>query len=108
MICDFIFEYFVISFYLTYDNNDYAYAQRHIPAHSGTISNIIFIEEGSKIVTAGRTDGSIIVWKVLKGSWTYTNSIHILYTYYTYTTHILYIYYMCTIRILYIHYMYTK
>lgn len=87
MICDFIFEYFVISFYLTYDNNDYAYAQRHTPAHSGTISNIIFIEEGSKIVTAGRTDGSIIVWKVLTGSWTYTNSIHILYTYYRYTIH---------------------
>jgi WD40 repeat protein len=68
MICDFIFEYFAISFYLNYNNIDYVYTQRHIPAHSGTISNIIFIEDGSKIVTAGRTDGSIIVWKVLEGS----------------------------------------
>lgn len=38
--------------------------QRHLIAHSGALSSMVFIEEGSKLVTAGGADGVIIVWKV--------------------------------------------
>jgi WD40 repeat protein len=38
--------------------------QRHLTAHNGMLSSMVFIEEGSKLVTAGGVDGVIIVWKV--------------------------------------------
>ena len=35
-----------------------------IVAHDGSMSSLAFVEEGSKLITAGATDGLIIVWRV--------------------------------------------
>ena len=48
-------------------------SQRHLTAHSGLISSAIFIDDGSKLITAGQTDGTIILWKV--------KHTHVLYEY---------------------------
>jgi WD40 repeat protein len=39
-------------------------SQRHLSAHSGLVSSALFIDDGSKLVTAGQADGTIILWKV--------------------------------------------
>ena len=38
--------------------------QQHVPSHVGRVGQMVFMEEGSRLVTVGQDDGIITLWKV--------------------------------------------
>ena len=39
-------------------------SQQQVPSHVGRVGGMVFMDEGSRLVTVGQDDGIITVWKV--------------------------------------------